>query len=173
MVAESGPGGRHTQTWCDSRSEGPRICRTVTVPRRPAGFTLSELASLVTPDGITISRQKTPMTARPAVEGSRRRAVRPSRPIASDTARARRFSGPAVAPEVALELAGDGVAARLGQVHRVLGLLERPDVIGHFGILLREFVHSALPGARLLGQIGQRQRRVQDVLDAAQQRQGG
>ena len=62
------------------------------------------------------------------------------------------------APEVALELAGDRVAARLGQVRRVLGLLQGPHVVGDLGVLLGELVHAALPGARLLGQVGQRQR---------------
>ena len=91
-------------------------------------------------------------------------------PSGSDTAW---LPGAAVAPEVALEFAGDRVAARLGQVHRVLGLFEGAHVVGDLGVLLGQLVHAALPGARLLGQVGQRQRRVQDVLDAAQQRQRG
>src|SRR6266699_4121151 len=64
--------------------------------------------------------------------------------------------GASVAPEVALELAGDRVAARLWQVHRVLGLFQSPHVVGDLGVLLGELVHAALPGACLLGQVGQR-----------------
>src|SRR5580704_10907929 len=176
MAAESCPGGRHTHTGWGCWSDGPRICSTLTVPRSPAASIVSELASLVTPDGSTISTQNTPTTAVPSSDRSTRRTNRPpwdDVPIGSDTARTRRLSGAAVAPEVALELAGDRVAARLGQVHRVLGLFQGAHVVGDLGILLGELVHASLPGARLLGQVGQRQRYVQDVLDAAQQRQRG
>ena len=76
MAAESGPGGRHTHTWCACRSDGPRIGSTLTVPRSPAGSIVSAPASLVTPDGSTISRQKTPMTAAPSRDRGRRRAGR-------------------------------------------------------------------------------------------------
>src|ERR1700737_2872700 len=164
MVAVSGPGGRHTRTGWGCWSDGPRICSTLTVPRSPAGAIVSELASLVTPDGSTISTQKTPITPSVASERIRRRTSRTpgvDACIGSDT----RLSGVAMAPEVALELAGDRVAARLGQVHRVLGLFQGPHVVGDLGILLGELVHPALPRARLLGQVGQRQRYVQDVLD--------
>src|SRR5713101_4829969 len=172
MVAESGPGGRHTHTGRDCRSDGPRICSTLTVPRSPAGSMVSELASLVTPDGSTISTQKTPITPSasrdPASLRARGRAiparVRPLRnAIGSATARPQIPSGATVAPEVALELAGDRVTARLGQVHRVLGLFQGTHVVGDLGILVGELVHPTLPGAPLLGPVGQRQRHVQDV----------
>src|SRR5260370_34400207 len=171
MVAESGPGGRHTHTGWSCRSDGPRICRTLSVPRSPAASIVSELASLVTPDGSTISRQKTPKTARPSSEPSRRRSGRTPGFDACIESDAARLSGPAMAPEVALELAGNRVAAGLRQVHRVLRLFESPYLGGDLGILLGERRHAALPGSRLLGQIGQRQRGVKDVLDPAQQRQ--
>src|SRR5580692_2332980 len=105
MVAESGPGGRHTQTGWDCLSEGPRICRTLTVPRSPVVLIVSEPDSLVTPDGSTISTQKTPMTVKPSREPSSRRK---GRVVGSDIAR---LPGSAMAPEVALELAGDRVPA--------------------------------------------------------------
>src|SRR6202012_2275520 len=55
---------------------------------------------------------------------------------------------PGVAPaaQVPLELARDGVAGRLGQVGGVLGLFQRPHVLGDVGVLLRELVDAALPG---------------------------
>src|SRR5215469_14085333 len=59
----------------------------------------------------------------------------------------------AAATQVPLELAGDRVAGRLGEVGRVLGLFESADVLGHVGVLLGELVDAALPGARLLGQV--------------------
>ena len=77
------------------------------------------------------------------------------------------------AAQVTLELPGDRVPARLGQIGRVLGLLQRAHVVRDLGVLLGELVHAALPGPGLLGQVGQRQRDVQDVLDAAEQGQRG
>ncbi len=79
MVAESGPGGRHTQTGWVRLSDGPRTCSTLTVPRSPAVSVVSELASLVTPEGSTISAQNTPRTPSVSSEGiSRRRRPPPS-----------------------------------------------------------------------------------------------
>jgi hypothetical protein len=77
------------------------------------------------------------------------------------------------AAEIALELPGDGVAARFGQVGRVLGFLERPDVVRDLGVLLRQLVDTPFPRPGLLGQVAQRQRHVQDVLDPPEQGQGG
>ena len=48
--------------------------------------------------------------------------------------------------EVALELPGDGLAARLGEVGGVPGLLEGPDVVADLLVLLGELVDAALPG---------------------------
>ena len=58
--------------------------------------------------------------------------------------------------EVALELAGDRVAARLGQVGGVLLLLERAHVLGDLGVLGGQLVDAALPGPGLLGQLAER-----------------
>ena len=74
----------------------------------------------------------------------------------------------AAAAQVTLELAGDRVAGRLGQVGGVLGLFQRPHVVGDVGVLLGELVHATLPGTRLFGKLGLRQRHVQDVLEGAQ-----
>ena len=53
----------------------------------------------------------------------------------------------AVAPlEVALELARDRLAAGLGQLGGVAGLLEGPDVVADLLVLLGELVDPALPG---------------------------
>ena len=52
--------------------------------------------------------------------------------------------------QVALELLGDGVAARLRQVGGVLGLLEALDVLGDLGVRGRQLVDAALPGAGVL-----------------------
>jgi Sulfotransferase family len=79
--------------------------------------------------------------------------------------------GVAAAAQVALELAGDRVTGRLGQVGRVLGLLERAHVLGHVRVLLGELVHAAFPGPGLLRQVPLRERHVEHVLDRAQQRQ--
>src|SRR5690606_10491974 len=76
------------------------------------------------------------------------------------------------AAQVALELAGDRVAARLGQLGGVLLLLERADVVGDLGVLLGELVDAVLPRAGLLRQLAERDGDVQEVLDAAQQREG-
>ena len=59
------------------------------------------------------------------------------------------------------------------EVSGALLLLERPDVLGHLSVGLCQLVHPALPRPRLLGQIVERDRDVQDILDAAQQREGG
>ena len=58
--------------------------------------------------------------------------------------------------EVALELAGDGLAGGLGEVGGVAGLLERADVVGDVLVLLGELVDAALPGAGVLGQVAER-----------------
>ena len=52
--------------------------------------------------------------------------------------------------EVALELAGDGLTAGLGEVGRVARLLQRADVVGDVLVLLGQLVDAALPGARVL-----------------------
>jgi hypothetical protein len=64
-------------------------------------------------------------------------------------------SGRAVvaAAEVALELAGDRLSARLGQVGGVLGVLELADVLGDLAVLLRELVDAVLPGPGVLRQL--------------------
>ena len=79
--------------------------------------------------------------------------------------------GVAAAAQVPLELAGDRVTGRLGQVGGVLGLLERAHVLGHVGVLLGELVHAAFPGPGLLRQVPLRERHVEHVLDRAEQRQ--
>src|SRR6266851_2974877 len=130
-----------------------------------AAAATSELASLVTPAGKTMSSPAVATTARPPEQRE---------PLnASAAAGAAEFSPVAAAPQVALELAGDGIAARLGQVRRVLGLFKRPDVLCHLGILLGELVDPALPGACLLGKVGERQRHVENILDPPQESQGG
>src|SRR5579859_712793 len=144
MVAESGPGGRQTHTGWACWSDGPRAGSTLTVPRSPAGSVVSEPASLVTPDGSTISRQKTPITAAPSRYRGRRRMRRVPGGRKPMT-RVLGIRGAAVAPEVALELAGDRIAARLREVHRVLGLFQGPHVVGDLGILLGELVDAAFP----------------------------
>src|ERR1700691_1027554 len=98
MVAESGPGGRQTQTGWRCWSDGPRICSTLTVPFSPAVSMASELDNLVTPDGSTISTQKTPITAKASKDLSSRRR---GKAIGSDTAW---LPGAAVTPEAAFEL---------------------------------------------------------------------
>src|SRR5262245_10424832 len=75
----------------------------------------------------------------------------------------------ATTAQVALELAGDGIAARLRQVGGVFGFLERPHVFGDFRILLGQLVHAALPRPGLIRQVSERHRGVEDVLDPAQQ----
>ena len=75
--------------------------------------------------------------------------------------------------EVALELAGDRVAGRLGQVGGVARLLERPDVVGDVLVLLGELVDAALPGAGVLGQVAEGDAHLEQVLELAEQRQGG
>ena len=79
----------------------------------------------------------------------------------------------AVAPaaQVPLELPGDGVAAGLRQVRRVLCLLQRLDVLGDLRVLLGQLVYPAFPGSRLVRQVSQRQGDVEYVLDPAEQRQ--
>ena len=56
------------------------------------------------------------------------------------------------AAQVALELAGDRLAAGLGQVGGVLGLLELADVLADLAVLLGQLVDAVLPGPGVLGQ---------------------
>src|SRR4051794_15075624 len=91
----------------------------------------------------------------PAAEASSRstRSPRLARPSGAVDSRASRVGlrlvGTATA-QVALELLGDGVAARLGQVGGVLGLLEALDVLGHLGVGRGQLVDAALPGVGVL-----------------------
>src|SRR5690606_7609172 len=55
--------------------------------------------------------------------------------------------------QVLLELAGDGVTTGLGQVGRVLRLLQRLDVLGDLVIGCGELVDTALPGTGLLREV--------------------
>ncbi len=81
-----------------------------------------------------------------------------------------RVVGPSAA-EVALELAGDRLAGRLRRLGQVLGLLERADVLRDLGVLRRQLVDAALPGAGVLGQVTERDGDVEQVLDVAEQGQ--
>src|SRR3954452_16471493 len=75
--------------------------------------------------------------------------------------------------EVALELAGDRLAAGLGELGGVLALLEVADVLGDVLVLLGQLGDAPLPGAALLGQVAERDAGLQQVLDLAEQREGG
>ena len=75
--------------------------------------------------------------------------------------------------EVALELAGDGLAGGLGELGGVAGLLEGPDVLGDVLVLLGELVDPALPGAGVLGQVAEGDAHLEEVLDPAEQGEGG
>ena len=74
-------------------------------------------------------------------------------------------------PQVALELAGDRLAARLGQLGGVLGLLELVDVLGDLRVLGRELVDAVLPRDGVVGQLAQRDRLAEQLLDAGEQRE--
>ena len=63
------------------------------------------------------------------------------------------------AAQVALELAGDRVAAGLGQLGLRLALLERAHVLGDVGVAGGQLVDLALPGAGPLDQIAAAARR--------------
>ena len=73
------------------------------------------------------------------------------------------------AAQVPLELARDGVAAGLGQVGGVPGLLQRPHVVGHLVVVVGQLVDTALPRQRLLLEVAGRDGQVERVLDCAQQ----
>src|SRR6478736_8632499 len=73
------------------------------------------------------------------------------------------------ATQVALELARDRVAARLGQLGGVLGLLERLDVLGDLLVGLRELVDAALPRPGVLLEVAVGHRDAEQRLDAAEQ----
>ena len=75
--------------------------------------------------------------------------------------------------EVPLELAGDGLAGGLGELGGVAGLLEGPDVLGDVLVLLGELVDAALPGAGVLGEVAERDADLEEVLDPAEQGEGG
>ena len=84
-----------------------------------------------------------------------RRAARAGR-----SALAQSRSGVVVAAplEVALELPRDRLTGRLGEVGGVARLLEGADVVGDVLVLLGELVDAALPGARVLGEVAERDR---------------
>src|SRR3954447_15795943 len=73
------------------------------------------------------------------------------------------------AAQVALELASDRLAARLGQLGGVLGVLELADVLRDLGVLLGQLVDAVLPRPCVLRQVAERHRHVEQLLDAAQQ----
>src|SRR4051795_9289065 len=75
--------------------------------------------------------------------------------------------------EVALELPGDRLAARLGQLGCVLALLEVADVLSDVLVLLGELRDAALPGTTVLGQVTQRDAGLEQVLDLTEQRERG
>ena len=79
-----------------------------------------------------------------------------------------------VAPalQVALELAGDRLAARLREIDGVACLLELVDVVGNLIVLRCQLIDAGLPGARLLGEVAERHRDVEQVLDPPNERQG-
>ena len=84
------------------------------------------------------------------------------------------LSPPGLPPlEVALELPGDRLAARLGQLGGVLGLLEVADVLRDVLVLLGELGDAALPGPGLLGQVAERDADLEQVLDLGEQGQRG
>src|SRR3954447_5248804 len=72
----------------------------------------------------------------------------PTRRRCADSARMCRLGLGLVlaALEVPLELPGDGLTRRLGEVGGVAGLLEGPDVLGDVLVLLGQLVDAALPG---------------------------
>ena len=74
--------------------------------------------------------------------------------------------------QVALELGGDGVAG--GRLHPfgVGLLLQLLDDLGQLLVLADHLVHRPLPRGRLLGQLIELERRVDRILDPAQQGQG-
>src|SRR5262249_27054677 len=88
---------------------------------------------------------------------------------AGDSAGAAVLAAVATAAQVALELAGNGIAARLRQVGGVFGFLERPHILGDFRVLLSQFVYAALPRLGFIRQVSERHRSVQDVLGPAEQ----
>src|SRR5665648_423640 len=80
------------------------------------------------------------------------------------TARVRRRPDPSsgggpgsvvAASKVALELPGDRLAGRLGQLDGVLGLLELGDVLGDLGVLGRQLVDPVLPRLGVLRKVAQ------------------
>src|SRR4051794_34290602 len=98
---------------------------------------------------------------------------------------ARGFTTPAVTPtrplllrrvpplQVALELPGDGLATGLGELGGVLALLEVADVLRDVLVLLGQLGDPALPGAAVLGQVAEGDGGLEQVLDLAEQGQGG
>src|SRR4051794_23704443 len=90
----------------------------------------------------------------------------------SDLPGSTQLAGVLPALEVALELARDRLAARLGKVGGVLGLLEAADVLRDVLVLLGQLLDAALPGPGLLGEVAQRDGHLEDVLDLGEQGQG-
>jgi hypothetical protein len=75
--------------------------------------------------------------------------------------------------QVPLELARDRLAGGLRQRRRVLGLLEGADVLAHLAVALGQLVDAALPRLRLLHEVVQRDRHVEQLLDPAHECERG
>src|SRR3954452_10603260 len=102
-----------------------------------------------------IPNTSAPSGARPAVGQAQPRAVRRAEPGLLRAA----------AAEVALELAGDRVAAGPGQVVLSGTLLQRADVLDDLGVLVGHLVDGLDPVVGLLRQRAHRHGELEDLLD--------
>src|SRR4051794_17305686 len=75
------------------------------------------------------------------------------RPLDVRAGRARSVVRVLAALEVALELPGDRLAAGLGKVRGVPGLLQGADVVADLVVVGGQLVDPALPGPGVLGQL--------------------
>ena len=140
---------------------------TTSTPRGPGrGRRLGRALPAPASGDRTTARAGASLAREPRGRRPRRRAVWPDGALSVSP------SVPAPA-QVALELLGDRVAARLGQVGGVLGLLEALDVLGDLGVGGRELVDAALPRVRVLVELAVRDRAVEQVLEPADQRERG
>src|SRR5215207_4791382 len=77
----------------------------------------------------------------------------------------------ATAAEVPLELLRDRLAARLGRVDRIAGLLELGDVAGHLLVIGGERIDALLPGLRVVLEAAAWDREPGELLELAEERE--
>src|SRR4051794_18167197 len=75
--------------------------------------------------------------------------------------------------QVALELPSDRLPGRLRSLGEILRLLQAADVLRHLAVLRRQLVDAPLPCPRVLGKVPERDGYVEQVLDVAEQGEGG